>query len=94
MLVGELTWRDDTQTWPRELATNRADVRDPDSIGVRCTKGDREGALVLFRGGWADLEFWSGDAADEPVLDHPGYPNALSLETLGALLDRFGALFE
>jgi hypothetical protein len=91
--VGDVTWRDQAEGWPWVLKTNRAEVRDGDSIGARCTKGDQEGAVVLFTGGWADLEYWSGDVDEEPLMEIVGYGEWLSLESFGVLLDRFGALF-
>ncbi|MFE9699772.1 hypothetical protein [Streptomyces sp. NPDC006270] len=55
---GPITWRDETLLWPQRLETDRAVVADPDSIGVRIlgTDGWTEVHLVLFRGGWADLD--------------------------------------
>ncbi|HEX4454664.1 MAG TPA: hypothetical protein VH143_27580 [Kofleriaceae bacterium] len=94
MTLGNVTWRDQADGWPPQLKTNRGDVRDADSIGIRCTKGDREGSLVLFKGGWCDLEYWSGDIADEPLTEAPGYNDWLTVESYGALLDRFFGLFQ
>ena len=61
--VDAITWRDQADR-PPTLKTVREEVSDPDSIGIRCTMGGREGSLVLFRGGWADLEYWSGEASE------------------------------
>lgn len=36
-------------------------------------KDEQEGQLVVFRGGWADLEYWSGRPSDEPVTEAPGW---------------------
>jgi hypothetical protein len=52
--VGETTWRDQGEGWPPVLKTSRSDVRDADSVGVALSKGEQEGSLVLFSGGWAD----------------------------------------
>ncbi|MGR7002106.1 hypothetical protein ACU686_35605 [Yinghuangia aomiensis] len=56
--VGPLTWRDFEASWPQPLETDRARVRDPDSVGVLVSgPGDAELSVVLFRGGWADVDF-------------------------------------
>lgn len=56
--VGPLTWRDIEAPWPEPLETDRARVRDPDSVGVVVSgPGDAELWVVLFRGGWADVDF-------------------------------------
>jgi len=44
---------------------------------------------VLFKGGWCDLEYWSGSPSDEPVIEAPGYPEGLTVEGFGFLLDSF-----
>jgi len=95
MIVGEVTWRDQGEGWPPKLKTDRDAVRDPDSIGVRCTKGDQEGEVVLFKGGWADSEYWSARAGAEPILDASGADGEpLTVETYGNVLDRFFELFD
>jgi hypothetical protein len=64
-----------------------------DSIGTVVRRGRQEGTIVLFDGGWCDLSFWSGNPGDDPVVEAPGYPDGLSLDEFGAVLDRFIALF-
>jgi hypothetical protein len=81
--VGALTWRDRARGWPWQLV-NRVDAADPDSVGFRVRKGSAEGAVVLFRGGWADTEWWSGNPADDPEVGAPDIPD---LAALNALLD-------
>ena len=93
LTLGAVTWRDAADGWPWTLKTDRAAVRDADSVGISCTRGEQEGRLVLFKGGWADLEFWSGDVADEPLTDMVGFNDWLSIESYEALLDRFVGLF-
>lgn len=58
LTVDAVTWRDEAAAWPQRLETSRSRVQDPDSLGVRIT-GARgaEMLVVLFRGGWADVEF-------------------------------------
>jgi hypothetical protein len=58
-----ITWRDEAARWPQRLETDRALVADPDAIGVRVL-GAGEWAelhLVLYRGGWADLNALTED---------------------------------
>lgn len=53
--VSALTWRDARASWPQPLPTERAEVIEPESVGVivRATDG-RSVELVLWRGGWTD----------------------------------------
>ncbi|MFE3830903.1 hypothetical protein [Streptomyces sp. NPDC059092] len=56
--------------WPQRLETDRALVRDPDSVGVLISgPADAELSVVLFRGGWADVDFFVGldDAGTLPA---------------------------
>lgn len=56
--VGRVTWRDAEAVWPQPLETDRARVRDPDSVGVAVSRpGGGELSVVLFLGGWADVGF-------------------------------------
>ncbi|MFF2324740.1 MULTISPECIES: hypothetical protein [unclassified Streptomyces] len=56
--VGQLTWRDAEASWPQPLETDRARVHDPDSVGVVISDpAEAELSVVLFRGGWADVDF-------------------------------------
>ena len=55
-VVGPVTWRDQGG-WPASLKTERGVVADPDSIGVKVRLGDQEGSVVLFKGGWCDVEY-------------------------------------
>lgn len=59
--VGRATWRDAEAVWPQPLETDRARVHDPDSVGM-VISGPAEAVLsvVLFRGGWADVDFIAG----------------------------------
>jgi hypothetical protein len=47
----------------------------------------------VFRGGWADLEYWSGRPCDEPVLEAPGWDDRMNLPGIERLLRRFAGLF-
>ncbi|MFF8378749.1 hypothetical protein ACF07V_21775 [Streptomyces sp. NPDC015661] len=56
--VGRPTWRDAEAAWPQPLETDRARVHDPDSVGVVLSgPAQAELSVVLFRGGWADVDF-------------------------------------
>jgi hypothetical protein len=91
--VGELTWRDQGGGWPPRIISTRADATDPDSVGVRLRKQPMEASVVLFKGGWADVEFWSGRRDDAPVLDAPGVDQPLTLTAFADLLDATVARF-
>lgn len=59
--VGRVTWRDATARWPQQVETDRALVREPDSVGVLISgPADAELSVVLFRGGWADVDYFDG----------------------------------
>ncbi|WP_246040807.1 hypothetical protein [Streptomyces cadmiisoli] len=59
--VGQVTWRDADASWPQPLETDRTRVHDPDSVGVIISgPGEAELSVVLFRGGWADVDFIAG----------------------------------
>jgi hypothetical protein len=69
-------------------------VTEPGSVGVMLRKHQQEGRLVVFRGGWADLEYWGGGPSDEPVLEAPGWGDWMDLLGIERLLRRFADLFE
>ena len=93
LVAGALTWRDVGVPWPYPLRTDRREVADADSVGVEVRKQEQVGRLVVFRGGWADLEYWTGQRSDEPVLEAPGADDPLTLADIGRLLERFAGLF-
>jgi hypothetical protein len=67
--VGQVTWRDETAPWPQQLETDRTLVRDPDSVGVLISgPGDAGLSVVLFRGGWADVDYFDGPDDGGPIL--------------------------
>ncbi|MFD9304096.1 hypothetical protein ACFWCB_15835 [Streptomyces sp. NPDC060048] len=78
-----ITWRDETLVWPQPLETDRALVADPDSIGVRIlgTDGWSEVQVVLYRGGWADLDALTGNELTAEC------PQIITPEGFGDLLD-------
>jgi hypothetical protein len=92
-VVGPVTWRDQGDGWPPQLKTDRAQVTDADSIGVTLRKAQQEGEVVLFKAGFCDFMYWAGEETDHPVLDAPGYPDTMTVEGFGTVLDRLTALF-
>lgn len=57
LTAGPLTWRDARASWPRPLLTDRSAILEPESVGITLTAADdRQGRLVIWRGGWADLD--------------------------------------
>lgn len=87
--AGRLTWRDEAAPWPQQLETDRALVRDPDSIGVLISgPAGAELSVVLFRGGWADVDFVASleDAGTLPASDID------SAAAFGTQLDQWVAL--
>ncbi|MFF6914542.1 hypothetical protein [Streptomyces sp. NPDC012466] len=72
LAVSQVTWRDAEALWPQPLETDRARVHDPDSVGLGISgPGEAELSVVLFRGGWADVNFVASldDAGSLPVSD-------------------------
>lgn len=91
--VRPVTWRDQGEGWPPPFKTDRSEVIDADSIGVFLEKGKQEGEVVLFKGGWCDYVYWTGEIDNDPVQDAPGYPDTMTVEGFGAVLDRLTAEF-
>jgi hypothetical protein len=83
--VGQLTWRDQARGWPWQLVSRDRAVQ-PDSVGFRLNRGVAEGGIVLFDGGWADVEWWDGTTNDPEV----SAPDIESIDAFAAFLD--GAL--
>jgi hypothetical protein len=48
---------------------------------------------VIFRGGWADLEYWTGHPSDDPVVEAPGTNDPMTLTDVDQLLEHFASLF-
>ncbi|MFF2774001.1 hypothetical protein ACFVU3_03760 [Streptomyces sp. NPDC058052] len=93
LAVGRVTWRDATARWPQPLETDRALVHEPDSVGVRVLGPDgAELSVVLFRGGWADVDFLAG--LDGGALPASGIASAedFASRTDGWITRVFGGL--
>ncbi|GAA2784027.1 hypothetical protein [Crossiella cryophila] len=87
--VGPVTWRDHAENWPQHLITERTAVFDPDSVGVRVDHGDCCVAyVVLFRGGWADVDVIDPHTEEVHEVDGSGIT---SVEAFGKLLDQVTA---
>lgn len=88
--VSPLTWADGQSQPP---TTERDTVRGDHSVGVHVTRGDQEGRLILYAGGWCDLEYWSGDPTRAIVDEAPGWNDWLDLPGFVRVLNRFERLF-
>jgi len=85
VLVGAVTWRDYAAPWPSKLEWDRNLVADPDSLGVEISgPGDATVVIVLFRGGWADVDACTSDG--DVVVDAP---RVESPQAFGRLLDQY-----
>ncbi|MFJ6620627.1 hypothetical protein ACIQOW_24015 [Kitasatospora sp. NPDC091335] len=69
LTVGPLTWRDGLAPWPQPLETDRTRVGDPDSVGLWLSDPLTGGELhvVLFRGGWADVDYLAAGREEKPA---------------------------
>ena len=55
--AGQLTWRDAQAAWPKPVVTDRTTVAEPESVGMTLTAANgTEAILILWRGGWADID--------------------------------------
>ena len=81
LIVRPFTWRDARASWPQPLHTDRSKVAEPESVGLRLTAADgREARLVIWRGGWADVDLLAGGTVTtrHPTLDDPAGCAALA----------------
>jgi hypothetical protein len=88
LIVRPFTWRDARAPWPGPLHTDRSKVTDPESVGLRLTAADgREARLVIWRGGWADVDLLAGGTVitRNPDLDDPAGCAALARSIAGEL---------
>ena len=54
--VGPLTWRDAAAPWPQPIVSVRGSVVIPESVGLRLQRDDDEMQVVVWAGGWADVD--------------------------------------
>ncbi|MEU8703309.1 hypothetical protein AB0C61_37815 [Streptomyces sp. NPDC048680] len=86
LTVGQVTWRDHAVPWPEQLETDRSLVRDPDSVGVLISgPGDAGLSVALFRGGWADVDYFDGLDDGGPI---PAF-GITSAAAFGTQLDQW-----
>ena len=88
LIVRPLTWRDARALWPQALHTDRSNVTEPESVGLRLTTADgREARLVIWRGGWADAGLLTGGTVTtrNPGLDDPAGCATLAASLAGEL---------
>ncbi|MGV9269530.1 hypothetical protein ACWDRR_33260 [Kitasatospora sp. NPDC003701] len=85
LTVGPVTWRDEEQKWPQQLERDRTTVAKSDSLGVVLTGLGGELSVVLFRGGWTDVDYFAGidDAGALPTSEID------SAATFGDQLDSY-----
>ena len=91
-VAGPVTRKDVGGPGPYPFREDRRKAAEADSVGAAVRKGEQEGRLVVFRGGWADLEYWGGRPCDEPVLEVPGWDDRMNLAGIERLLRRFAGL--
>ncbi|WP_344628341.1 hypothetical protein, partial [Kitasatospora arboriphila] len=85
LTVGHVSWRDEAAPWPQRLETDRSSVTEPDSIGILITgPGEAQLSVVLFRGGWADIDFIA-TIDDAGVLPAPDIDSAQAFGDLSLL---------
>lgn len=85
---GAITWRDESAPWPKPFETDRSKVSDPDSVGIRIAGPiHAELEIVLFRGGWADVDYYAGSDDFGPI---PAF-DLTSASMFAALLDTWVA---
>jgi hypothetical protein len=59
--AGQFTWRDAQAAWPKPIVIGRIMVAEPESVGVTLTAANaNEARLVIWRGGWADVDLLLG----------------------------------
>jgi len=86
LTVGEFTWRDAAAAWPQPIVTDRVAVAEPASLGLGLRgPGGGEAELVLWCGGWADLD---GILGDEVVVEGPEFADVAGCVAVADSLAR------
>lgn len=91
---GPITWKGFESRFDEPFKTDRSDIVDPYSVGIQVRRGDEEGRLVLYAGGWADFEYWNGDASDAVVDRVPGWEDWLDVQRFDAVVVEFLSEFQ
>jgi hypothetical protein len=74
LVAGPCTWRDVRAGWPQPLVTARSQVTEPESVGIELIASeDRVARVVIWRGGWADIEVIADGQA---MTRNPSVPDA------------------
>jgi hypothetical protein len=79
IVAGPETWRDASAEWPQPIVSDRALVKDPESLCLILRAGDDEAELVLWRGGWADQGATIGGAVFLDVPQFTDLPSCLAI---------------
>jgi hypothetical protein len=87
-VLADLTWRDVGGPWPYPLKVNRAEVIDPDSVGVTLRKDAREGTLVLSEVGGPTLSTGVAVLWTMSSFEAPGWAVWMTLKDFERLLHR------
>ena len=88
LTTGAITWRDESAPWPQSFETDRSKVSYPDSVGIRVAGPNHaELEIVLFRGGWADVDYFADSDEFGPILAF----GLTSASMFAALLDTWVA---
>lgn len=67
-------------------------MSDPDSVGIRLSRGELEAEVVVFRGGWGRSCFGRAVAnAADPVVENP---ELKTLDAFAAVMDELPARLE
>lgn len=88
-----ITWRGFESSFDEPFTTDRGAIIDPYSVGVRVRRGEEKGLLVLYAGGWADLEYWSGDVSDGVRNHVAGWQDPLDVPRFDDVVVELLALF-
>ncbi|MBN6035869.1 hypothetical protein [Amycolatopsis sp. 195334CR] len=83
--VGPFTWRDERAEWPQPIVTDRASVAVPESLGFWLHQdADREIHIVIWTGGWADVDTMEGALPTPDFRDVDG-----AVAAIVAIVDDF-----
>lgn len=84
LTIDPITWMDNGTGWPAPLLADRNQAIRPKSLGLRLRGQDSEAEVVLYAGGWADLDY-ARPGSDEVISE---YIELETAEEFGPVLDR------
>lgn len=67
--MGPLTWRDEAAKWPQPITQDRESVRIPESLGFRMDRSPDILLVVVWIGGWFDIEILKGEEHVQPFAE-------------------------